>query len=144
MARDGGAAGMYLANVFPTPNAPSDAEPNIIFDTDEELYNRVKERLNAKFAGFPISWPAMAARRRKPQKHCRMPWYFATFDSNGNLGMCCNSANCTQGNVFSQAPADVMNTTEWVEVRRGLLSDGPVHKQCENCFVMNDRYSSNV
>lgn len=144
MAREGGASGIYLANVFPSPNAPTDADPNIIYDTDNFLYTKVKERLNEKFAGFPIYWPAMASRQFPPRKLCRMPWYFATFDARGNLGMCCNSANCTQGNIFNQLPSEVMNTDEWVDVRRGLLSKGPVHKQCEGCYMMNDRYGSDV
>lgn len=144
MARDGGASGIYLANVFPSPNAPTAADPNIIYDTDEVLYQQVKERINAKFDGFQIYWPAMASRLSKPQKRCRMPWYFATFDPLGNLGMCCNSANCTQGNVFNQLPSEVMNTDEWVDVRRGLLGNGPVHKQCESCYMMNDPFGSDV
>lgn len=144
LAKEGGAAGIYLANVFPTRNAPTEADPNIIYDTDETLYDAVKTRIAAKFEGFPIYWPAMAPRSKPSARLCRMPWYFTTFDAQGNMGMCCNSANCTQGNVYSLAPPDVMNTEEWQAVRRGLMGKAPLHSHCERCYMLNDRYGSNV
>ncbi|MCX7362633.1 MAG: radical SAM protein [Alphaproteobacteria bacterium] len=144
LAQAVGAQGIYLANVFPSHNAPTALDTSIIYDRDEGLLNSVKERIGAKFRNIPIYWPAPAPMVRAPLKLCRMPWYFVTFDSQGNMGMCCNSANCTQGNIFDLAPAEVMNTDEWKTVRDGLLSPGPVASICSTCYMMNDRYGSNV
>lgn len=139
-----GASGLYIANVFPSSNAPTAPDGNIIFDTDAELYESVKARISAKFPNLPIHWPAMASKAVAPKKMCRMPWYFVTFDPLGNMGMCCNSANCTQGNIFNQAPTEVMNGPDWTTVRDGILNPGPVADVCKHCYLMNDPYGADV
>ena len=38
-----------------------------------------------------------------------------------------------------------MNTSDWTSVRDGILSkDGPVLPVCEQCYLMNDTYGSDV
>jgi organic radical activating enzyme len=144
LTQSAGSSGLYLANVFPSSNAPTSPESNIIYDTDAPLYEQVKQRIQKKFPRLSINWPAPASKASPPQKRCRMPWYFITFDALGNMGMCCNSANCTQGNIFSLAPLEVMNTTDWTAVRDGILSKGPVAPMCKDCYLMNDPYGSDV
>lgn len=145
LTQNAGSSGLYMANVFPSSNAPTAPDGNIIYDTDIQLYEQVKARIQSKFPKLAIHWPAPASRATPPKKRCRMPWYFVTFDALGNMGMCCNSANCTQGNIFSLAPTDVMNTSDWTSVRDGILSkDGPVSPMCEQCYLMNDPYGSDV
>lgn len=144
LAQSVGASGLYLANIFPTANAPIAQDDNIIFDRDLALYESVKLKINRMFPHLAIHWPAPAPLIKPPQKLCRMPWYFVTFDALGNIGMCCNSASCTHGNIYKLTPADVMNTNDWLTVRNGILSDGPVAELCRQCYLMNDRFGSDV
>ena len=139
-----GASGLYLANVFPTKNAPTKQDENIIYDVDQLLYESIKLRIQRKFPNLSIHWPAAASKISPPLKKCRMPWFFTTVDALGNMGLCCNSSSCTKGNIFELAPTEVMNSAELVEIRERILNDLKVADICSNCYLMNDRYGSDM
>lgn len=129
-------------SVIPEPDS-TDTEP--IYD-DDESYPRIQEEVSRKYPDVRINWPAPVLRNPRPdQKRCRMPWYFFLTDIQGNQGFCCAHATCSGPNIFELPDADVFNTDEWTETRKGLLSaDTDAPSKCDGCFMLNDTWSSEM
>ncbi len=140
-----GCSGVYLQNTFPTPNAPSDQSGNVIYDIHQKQYNAVINCLKKRYGSYPIYWPEVAPLKKTSKNLCRMPWYFLSVDSDGNTGMCCLDPDCNQKSVLEYPPEDIMNEEKWLKVRKRIIGQNAEKDcLCQGCFLLNDRYGSNV
>ena len=144
LARDTGCYGVLFQNMI-----PSDInEINDVIFEDNQQYFKVQRLINRKYGNqLLISWPGVVAKtiRGSRDKKCRMPWWLTVVDAQGNLGLCCRYQEGQYGNIFYDDAETIKNDLIWRKVRGSLLSNSPdIPAECENCYLLNDPYASNI
>jgi MoaA/NifB/PqqE/SkfB family radical SAM enzyme len=141
---ESGCRGTVLTFLF-----PQGGEAGEVVYHDNQAYRDFKRRMTEKYPKYPLYWPAPLA--RAPQwkdKKCRMPWFFLIVDAKGNVGLCCNyppDPSGKYGNLFDGPPEKTFNYSEARELRAGLLSKASgIPAKCRNCFIISDKWLSDV
>jgi len=141
---ESGCCGTMLTFLF-----PQGGNPNEVVYNDNQSYWDFKRRMTKKYPRYPLYWPTPLIRSPiRKDKKCRMPWFFIIVDAKGNLGLCCNyppDLAGKYGNLFDDPSDKVLNFSQARELRAGILSASPaVPDKCRGCFIMSDKWLSNV
>ncbi len=141
---ESGCRGTMLTFLFPQGGERDE----VVYD-DNQAYRDFKRCMTEKYPKYPLYWPTPLVRTpSQKDKKCRMPWFFLIVDAKGNVGLCCNyppDPNSKYGNLFDDLSENAFNLPEARELRTGLLANSSgVPAKCRDCFIISDKWLSNV
>ena len=147
MSADAGVVGTRLNFYMPAGQC---GEEELVYEDDPALAD-LRARLDRDVPGYRVYWRTPLQRRIRgaQDKTCRQPWENFHVDARGNLGLCCRYCfpnRDTGGNLFEQAPSELLNSEALRRMRAAILDPGPVvPKECVNClYLSSDRAARKV